>query len=140
MTKDTPTIMVRFEKGKLTPDQPYDAELLDTYPGVSLFELKDRTRRSNGQNSYYWVALNRVVEATGRWANAEQLHRQLLIKCSFFTAVTTLDGGVRLEACSTSFKSMKQKEFNDYTKQAFLALAETGIDFEALMGEPACQA
>ena len=137
MSKDTPTIMVRFEKGKITPDQPHDAELLDTYKGGSLFELKDRTNRNNEHNSYYWLVLNRVVEATGEWANAEMLHRQLLIKCGFYETVATLDGGVRLEASSTSFTSMKQKDFHDYTDQAFLKIAEIGIDLDALMGEPA---
>lgn len=137
MTKDTPTIMVTFERGKLTADSPHDAELLDQYPQGSLFELKDRSRRSNPQNSYYWVKLTRICEATGRWANAEQLHRQLLIMCGHYTTVSTLDGGVRLEASSTAFKAMKPKDFTDYTKHADVVLAEAGIDLEALMGEPA---
>lgn len=137
MTKDTPTIMAVFERGQIRPDTPHDAELLDQYPPGALFELKDRSRRSNPQNSFYWVKLTRIAEATGRWANAEQLHRQLLIMCGHYTTVNTLDGGVRLEACSTSFKAMKPKDFTDYTKRADVVLAEAGIDVEALMGEPA---
>lgn len=91
MTKDTPTIMVKFERGQLVPDQAYDAELLDACLPGALFELKDRSRRSNKQNSFYWVLLNRVVEATGKWASSQQLHRQLLISCGYYTSVVTLD-------------------------------------------------
>ena len=113
MTKETPTIMVGFKGGKLTPDSAHDDELLDQYPQGALFELKDRSRRSNPQNSFYWVKLTRIAEATGRWANAEQLHRQLLIMCGHYSTVSTLDGGVRLEANSTAFSSMKPKDFTD---------------------------
>ncbi len=137
MTKETPTIMVIFKGGKLTPDSAYDAELLDQYPQGALFELKDRSLRSNKQNSRYWVKLTRVCEATGRWANAEQLHRQLLIMCGHYSTVSTLDGGVRLEANSTAFAAMKPKDFTDYTKRADVVLAEAGIDTDAIMREPA---
>lgn len=138
MTKDAPTIMVRFERGKLAPDSAHDAELLDQYPQGSLYELKDRSRRSNPQNSFYWVKLGRVVEATGRWANAEQLHKQLMIECGHFTPVATLNDGIRLEADSASFRAMTPKDFTQYTKAADQVLAaSTGIDLEALMGEPA---
>ena len=138
MTKDAPTIFVRFERGKLVPDMACDAELLDAYPQGALFALKDRSRRSQEQNSYYWVKLQRVVEATGRWPNKEQLHKQLMIECGHFAPVATFDGGIRLEAESASFSAMKPKDFTEYTKAADAILSEaTGIDLEAMMREPA---
>ena len=138
MTKDTPTIMVGFKGGVLTPDSAHDAELLDQYPQGALFELKDRSRRSNPQNSYYWVVLGRVVEAAGKWASSQQLHRQLLIATGHFTSVATMDGGVRLEADSAAFKNMKPQAFTNYLKHAWPVLSEaTGIDLEEMMREPA---
>ena len=131
-------MMFRKERGKLVPDQPYDAELLDAYPDGALFESKDRSRRSNPQNSFYWVALGRVVEATGKWASSQQLHRQLLISCGHHTSVVTLDGGIRLEADSAAFSNMKHHAFTNYLKHAWPVLSETtGIDLEAMMREPA---
>ena len=136
MTKDTPTIMVTLEKGKLVPDTPYDAELLDGYASGSLFALKDRSRRSTPQNSYYWVKLNRIVDATGGWANAETLHKQVLRACGYVTQVMSLNGGIRDEPDSTAFSAMKPKEFTQYTIAADAVLAEaTGIDIDAMMEE-----
>lgn len=130
MAKDQPTIMAQIEDGRLKPLSVLDAELLSGFENGELFRLEYASRRSNPQNSLYWVMLQRVVDATGKWPSSEALHKQLLIHCGHHTPVYSLDGkSIRLEANSAAFKSMKPKEFKAYMDLAIDMLAEhTGID------------
>lgn len=134
MSKDGPTIFTRLQRGILTPDMAIDAEFLGAYPHDALFALKYRSRRSQEQLNFYWLKLQRVVAATGRWPTKEQLHKQLLRECGHFTPVATFEGGIRLEANSASFSAMNPKDFTQYTQAADAVLSEaTGIDLEAMM-------
>ena len=126
MAKEKPVIMVKkHAQSCLCALSAIDAELLEEFETGAEFRISYASRRSNPQNSLYWVALNRVVKATGKWPTARKLHHTLLIECKFFTPVLSLDGNhVRLEADSTRFESMKPKEFNTYFELAMQKLAE----------------
>jgi hypothetical protein len=130
MAKDNPVVMVEKKGGSLSPLSPIDAEILDSFEQGAMFRLEYASRRSNPQNSLYWVMLQRIVDATGRWPSSEALHKQLLIECGHYTPVLSLDGKrARLEADSASFKAMRPKEFKAYMDMAIDKLAEhTGID------------
>lgn len=124
MAKDKPVMMFEKRQGKLVPLTPIDAELMDDFPEGALFCANERTRRSNPQNSLYWVVLSRVVKATGKWPTPYKLHHALLIDAEFFTPVANLDGtALRLEPDSSRFSAMGPKEFSAYFEAAMARLA-----------------
>lgn len=142
MAKETPSIELAFDGKGLSPLTAADAELLDAYPKKTEFRAVEMKRRSNAQLKFYWVGLERIVEATDMWPTKEHLHRAILLACGYFKTTYTLSGDPRIEVDSASFASMNQHEFNLYFKKARAALLiESGIDWDevmpALMGEPA---
>ena len=134
MAKDTPSIELRFDGRALVPIDPLHAELLDGYAKGTEFRADEMKRRSNRQNSFYWVGLQRIVEATDQWPTKEHLHRALLLACGFHSTTYTLDGTPRIEADSASFSSMNHTRFTQYFKIAKARiLVDLGIDWDEMM-------
>jgi hypothetical protein len=133
------TIMAKWDGRFLQPLQPVDAEILSHQQPGAIFRLSHAARRSNPQNRLYWAILGRAVEATGRWPNAEVLHRVMLIELGYCTTARSVDGkSWVLQPDSTAFAAMRGDTFKGYFDRAIELLAEhTGIDPLALVQEAA---
>jgi len=130
-TRDKPPApIVRLEHGRLTPVHAYDAERIDAFPRGTEFDLVPRTKRSNPQNSRYWLTLAKVVEATGRWERPEVLHTALKVQLGYMEPIFGLDGKVKgMAPDSTSFAAMPHDQFRVFFDKAMAALAEAiGVD------------
>jgi hypothetical protein len=135
VTKRNSPIYVK-QRGRLVPAGGFDAERFDGFPDGTEFDLIARTRRSGRQNATYWLALHRIVEATGRWPNAETLHDALRRDLGYIHVQRDLAGEPYLAVDSTAFDAMNTDEFSAYFEQAMARLAEiTGIDVLAFLDE-----
>lgn len=135
MTKRNPPI---FQKrhGRLVPAGAFDAERLDGFPDGTEFDLVARSRRSSPQNRTYWLALHRIVEATGRWPDAEHLHDALRRDLGYIHVQRDLAGEPYLAVDSTAFDAMSSDEFSVYMERAMARLADvTGCDPTAFLDE-----
>jgi hypothetical protein len=137
VTKRNSPIYVK-QRGRLVPAGGFDAERFDGFPDGTEFDLIARTRRSGRQNATYWLALHRIVEATGRWCDAEHLHDALRRDLGYIHVRKDLTGEPYLALDSTAFDAMTAEEFSAYMQRAFSRLAEvTGINPAAFLEEAA---
>jgi len=133
--KRNPPIFAK-QRGRLVPAGAFDAERFDGFADGTEFDLVARTRRSNRQQNAYWMALHHIVEATGRWPNAETLHDALRRDLGYIHVQRDLAGEPYLAVDSTAFDAMKPDEFSAYFEQAIARLADvTGIDPIAFLDE-----
>jgi hypothetical protein len=124
------------QRGRLVPTGAFDAERFDGFPEGTQFDLVARTRRSLPQQRTYWLALHQVVEATGRWPNAETLHDALRRDLGYIHVQRDLAGEPYLSVDSTAFDAMTADEFSAYFERAMARLADvTGIDPIAFLDE-----
>jgi hypothetical protein len=135
MSKRNPPIFAK-QRGRLVPAGAFDAERFDGFPDGTEFDIVARTRRSGRQNAAYWLALHRIVEATGRWPNAETLHDALRRDLGYIHVQRDLDGEPYLAVDSTAFDAMSAEAFGVYFEAAMQRLAEvTGIEPLELLDE-----
>ena len=134
-----PKIMVERTRTGLVPCTAYDCEMLDNYAPGQLFELGERSRRSNPQLNTYWLALDRVVKATGHWPTKEHLSDELKKVCGYFSWSMDLETGEMSKVPdSISFGAMGQTDFRTYFDAAMAKLAEAiGYDPLHFLGEAA---
>ena len=127
-----PAPIVRKSPRGLSPVTGWDAELiLADAPGTE-YDLVKRSKRSNPQNSLYWVTLGNVCRATGKWPTAAHLHHELKLVCGFkMTVVDWETGEVSQAVDSTAFDAMSADEFRVYFDAAMEKLAEH-IGFDPL--------
>jgi len=119
-----PRPMVRKAGGNLSPVTAYDAEELDRFPQGMLFELVAQNKRTLPLHRTYWTALQRAVEATGRWQSREALHTALKVAMGLVEPIYDLRGNVTgMQPHSTAFAAMDQGEFKVYFDGAMAKLA-----------------
>lgn len=95
-----------------------------------------RRARNIQHHRLYWGMLRVVVEATGKWASTDALHRWLKYALGLYDRVEIMPGKVIIEWRSTDFSSMAQSEFKCFFDNAVAEIAtETGIDPIQLTGE-----
>ena len=133
MAKDKPPAPIVVKVGsRLAPVSPYDADELDRYAIGTEFDLVARTKRSIPQNGTYWKALDKAVEATGRWPSREALHTALKVKLGHVDPIFGMDGRVvGMQPKSTGFEAMSHVEFRDYMDRAMAELSGT-LGYDAL--------
>jgi len=126
MAKDTaPKPMVRKVGGKLSPITVFDAEELAAFPEGMLFDLVARNKRTLPLHRTYWTALQRAVNATGRWQSREALHTALKVRMGLVEPIYDLAGNVSgMIPHSTAFTAMDQSAFKAYFDGAMAALSE----------------
>lgn len=125
-----PAPIVRKTARGLSPVSGWDAELImSDVPGTE-YDLVKRSKRSNPQNSLYWVTLANVCRATGKWPTPAHLHHELKLVCGFkMTVVDWETGEVSQAVDSTAFDAMTADEFRVYFDMAMEKLAEhVGFD------------
>jgi hypothetical protein len=92
--------------------------------------------RSHEQNAMYWRALARVVEATGKWHTAEELHLALKVACGYVERVRLIDGRLVLVPGSIAFDRMNQEEAQLFYDAALRIVCDElmgGIEVEELL-------
>lgn len=127
-----PAPIVRKTPRGLSPVTGWDADLILADPPGTDYDLVKRSKRSNPQNSLYWVTLGNVCRATGKWPTAAHLHHELKLVCGFkMTVVDWETGEVSQAVDSTAFDAMSADEFRVYFDAAMEKLAEH-IGFDPL--------
>ncbi len=119
-----PPILVTKSPRGLSPATAYDAEMLYLAAMGTEFEIKPTTRRSHRHLRTYWLALKRVVDATGMWPTPEHLHDDLKMVCGFRRQVVNMETGeIGVVVDSIAFDKMNQDEFKAYMDLAMEKLA-----------------
>lgn len=132
------TIHVRRIGGMLSPADARAAETLHRIPQRAPFSIRVQRERSHEQLALYWQCLERVVEATGRWRTAEELHLALKIATGYVEKVRLIDGRRVLVPESVAFDQMSQDEFTRYFDAAMRVLCEEvmgGCSIEELIDQ-----
>ncbi|MCY3980510.1 MAG: hypothetical protein OXF51_01810 [Alphaproteobacteria bacterium] len=84
----------------------------------------------------YWSLLHAVVDATGQWGTAEELHRQIKLWTGHYVRHEQPNGMVLAELLPTNVASMSKQDFEKFYDMALAAIAvEVGVDAEALLAE-----
>lgn len=135
MTDKRPPILVRKTQSGLMPANRYSADALEGYGWAAMFKLTPTKRRSNPQLGWYWVALKKVAEATGKWPTDEHVHKDVKRALGYLShRVDPFTGEEVEDLDSTAFNAMNHAEFTEYLKKAkLLFLEQMGIDLEELM-------
>lgn len=129
--------MVRKIGGTLSPITAFDAEELASFPDGMLFDLVARNKRTLPLHRTYWTALQRAVDATGKWQTREALHTALKVRMGLVEPIYDLKGNVSgMIPHSTAFAAMDQGKFRAYFDGAIAALSEAvGFDVLAFLNE-----
>jgi hypothetical protein len=118
------TVLMRRIGGALWPADEKAAEAIRRLRVREPVAVRIMRSRSAAQNSLYWRVLNRVIEATGRWRTAQELHLALKVATGHVDVVGLIDGRRVLVPQSTSFDAMTQDEAQAYYDAAFKVIAE----------------
>lgn len=102
--------------------EPKAGELLNKIPQDRPVMVRVLRNRSAQQNALYWRCLEGVVEATGRWRTAEELHTALKVAVGYVDVVQLLDGRRVLVPKSTRFDQLTQDEFQEFMDAALRIL------------------
>lgn len=135
MSSEMPWGLWTFTGQGLVPYSEYDFKLVaDRYaPGTDL-RSKFAQPRSLPHHRLYFAVLMEVVEATGLWLTAEDLHEALKLHMRMVREVRMLHGEIRFVTRSIEFTKMDQGEFRRFFDHAMLTLQEQmGIDTEAMI-------
>lgn len=135
MTDKPPKPMVRKIGGTLSPITAFDAEELASFPNGMLFDLVARNKRTLPLHRTYWTALQRAVDATGKWHSRETLHTALKVRMGLVEPIYDLKGNVAgMIPHSTAFSAMDQGQFKAYFDGAMAALSDAvGYDVLAFL-------
>ena len=130
-------IIMQKVLGRLVPETGYDAELLDALPSGKSLRCKVTQLRSDPHQRFYWKMLSIVVQNT-EFPTSEALHFFLRIRTGRVDHVTLRNGEAHLIPKSTSYGSMDQRDFLEYTeaaKEVICTEVMPGVTIDELLGE-----
>ena len=132
-----PRPMVRKSGGRLSPVSAFDAEEIDRFPDGMMFEMVAQNKRTLPLHRAYWTALQRAIDATGRWQSREALHTSLKVAMGLVEPIYDLRGNITgMQPHSTAFGAMDQTEFRIYFDGAMAKLSDAvGYDVLAFLNE-----
>lgn len=140
LADDVPPLpLVELRAGKLLPASPLDARMMQAFPFGQEFDLKPRSERADRRRRHYFLILHAVVDATGHWASAKQLHNELMLTLGYTTqGIDLLNKSSFRVADKLTVESMGQEAFNEYMERALGKLARhIGCDPVTLLREGA---
>lgn len=135
---NTSVLMRRVGGPWLAPAEPKAAELLRRMPIGEDVVCRVLRGRSALQNRLYWQVLERVVEATGKWRTADELHAALKVAIGHVETVQLFDGRKVLVPDSIRFEHMSQDEAQVFYDAAFHVICDEvmgGISVEDLLDQ-----
>lgn len=130
---EMPWAQLHFDGAVLRPRSGYDLQIItERYKPGSTLRGKFSQVRSKNQHDLYWAVLREIVEATGRWHSADDLHEAIKFRLRMVRGIEMLGGfGTRYITQSINFSAMDQGEFNRFFDHAKLVISEdTGIDVD----------
>jgi hypothetical protein len=130
-------IMHKME-GRLVPATSYDAELVDSLPLNKDLRCKITVSRSDPHQRWYWKMLSKVVENTEMFATSEALHLFLKVRTGFVDCIKIHTGETVIIPESTSYGSMDQTRFKQYTDAALEVIVTDvllGTTIDEIMSE-----
>lgn len=123
-----PFVLRRTERG-LEARSRSAADILGRYALHADVEVSIKKRRSLPQLNLYWVMLNKVVEATGAWPDAEHLHDAVKLDLGYVTPIRTVDGKLAMIPDSAAMSKMDSAQFKQFFDAVAKRLAEVcGFD------------
>ena len=131
------TILMRRIGDFLLPAEDKALETLRRIPPRVPIAVRVLRHRSPEQTALYWRCLEHVVEATGRWHAAEELHLALKVATGRVDVVQLLDGRKVLVPESIAFDQMTQDEASAYFDAALKIVCDElmgGVTVEELLG------
>lgn len=136
MQDKPPAPHVRKTQSGLMPVSRYAAECIEDAAMGSIFKLTPTKGRSNPQLGWYFVALKKVAEATGKWPNEKKVHDDVKRRLGYVSKrVDPFTGEEIEELDSVAFDEMSHQQFTkEYlpnVKRVFLE--DMGIDLEEMM-------
>lgn len=134
------TILVRRAGHGLLPADAQAEAALQRLPRRKPFTIRPWRERSHAENALYWRTLECVVEATGRWRTADELHAALKVACGLVDVVQLVDGRRILAPGSIAFDRMSQDEAGRYYEAAFRVICDEimgGMSVEELLANAA---
>ena len=134
-----PLIQVVMTPRGLRPHTAYDAEQIVSVSLGHTFELTPVTKRSTPQLRTYWKALGVVVRSTGKWPNAEKLHKDIKFTLGYVEESVNIDTGeVTISPDSVALDKMDHETFCRFMDQAMeLLTRKVGFDPLAFLSEAA---
>jgi len=133
-------ILCRRIGGALWPADGRAGEMLSRIPQRSAVAVRLMRSRSHAQLAMYWSVLEKVVEATGRWRTAEELHLALKVATGHVDIVRLIDGRRVLVPESTAFDAMTQDEAQAFYDAAFRVICDEvmgGCSIDELLDQTA---
>ena len=122
------TILLRRVGGMLSPADPHAADAIRKIPHRGIVAVRFLRQRSPEQLALYWTTLEKVIEATGRWRSAEELHLALKVATGRVDIVQLIDRRLVKVPGSISFEAMTQDEFQRYFDDAMRVISEELLD------------
>lgn len=134
--KEKPPIIFKKDRRGLVPATAYDQEEFERLPLDTSFEVKPIDARGHDQLGFYWAVLNRVVDAVGRWPNAEKLHDAVKRELGYLTVSCDLAGRPHVTLDSIALNAMSDDERKQFIERAMAAISEAvGFDPVTLLPE-----
>lgn len=127
--RETQSLVLRRTERGLEARSRSAADLLAQYAVHSDVEVSIKKRRSLPQLKMYWAMLNKVVDATGAWPDAEHLHDALKLDLGYVTPIRTVDGKLAMIPDSAAMSKMDSAQFRKFFDAVAARLAEVcGFD------------
>lgn len=115
-------LFVQWDGEVFRPKARFDVALAEKFRRDVPLKAKISEKRALPRARLYWAVLQAVVDATGKWPNAEALHWSLKCYTGFIEEIASLNGEVLIRPKSTSFAKMGEQDFREYMDTALLAI------------------
>lgn len=115
-------LFLKWDGEVFRPKDRFDVALAAKFRQDIPLKAKISERRTLPRQRLYWSVLQAVVDATGKWPNAEALHWSLKCYTGFIEEIASLNGEVLIRPKSTSFARMGEQDFREYMDTALLAI------------------
>lgn len=86
--------------------------------------LEARTARNAKHHDLFFVVLDRIVEATGRFPDSDALNRALKFELGIVSEWIDLNGEVHIEPGSIAWSAMPQDQFSEYFEKSQKLIVE----------------
>lgn len=130
-------ILMKRERGYLTPVAAIDAEELDRITLGATVEVTVRQRRSNPHHRFFFACLGKLVaSAAVPFSTVDELLDALKLSCGVTQLRKGIGGAPYIMPGSISFAAKDEPAFKEFREKAFALIASHyGVDPVALLEE-----
>lgn len=116
------SVLVKRKGEMLLPLARFDGAAITGFREGAVLKCELSESRSLPRHRLYWAVLTAVVQATGKWPNAEALHHALKIHLGAVEEIASVRGEILIRPKSTSFGKMDEREFREFFDNVLLAI------------------